>query len=346
MKLFLSFDYELFLGENYDSPEVVLFEMTRKICGVLDDCGVKGTFFADVFSAIQYRKYGLNDYADGFEAQIKWIIKNGHDVQLHIHPHWVMSQYKDGKWFHQKEYYRISEFEHDVIDPFGNKHNINSLIREGKEYLERICRIEKRDYVCNSFRAGGYAIQPYDKIVPSLIANGIKNDSSIATGTVDWNYWHRYNFLSVPKKRNYVITEKGEFYFELLAKGNYIREIPIGSIRNDYLKFILKKKKYKLPHRILLGSAIDLRDQRDLSKFKQLIKRMIIYPKTSMLFSLDELHYLQIVRGLKRLNKDCNIALIGHPKLFDDYRLINMRKMIIEVKRSIDRVEFSTMSNI
>ena len=132
MNLILTFDYELFLGDNYTSYDIILFRKTEQICEMLKKYEIKCTFFADVYSAIQHKKYGLFDYSEAFEKQIQWLVKEGHDVQLHIHPHWIMSKYVDGKWIHKKEFYRLSSFENGITDDFGELHTIDSIISNGK----------------------------------------------------------------------------------------------------------------------------------------------------------------------------------------------------------------------
>ena len=58
LKICLSFDYELFLGENDASYEDILFSPTRDLQYMLNEEGVYGTFFADVCSAIVHSHYG------------------------------------------------------------------------------------------------------------------------------------------------------------------------------------------------------------------------------------------------------------------------------------------------
>ena len=52
MYLSITFDYELFFGNNYGSYDDVLFEPTYMLIDELNKKGVSATFFADVCSTL------------------------------------------------------------------------------------------------------------------------------------------------------------------------------------------------------------------------------------------------------------------------------------------------------
>ncbi len=331
MKVFLTFDYELFLGENFDSPDNILFCKTTKICEVLRKHNVSATFFVDVFSSIQHKKYGLLDYSTKFDEQLIWLVQNGFDVQLHIHPHWIMSKYTDGHWVHKKEYYRLSSFADGVVDDFGETYDIEKVIAEGKNYLEKLLKEINKDYVCCAFRAGGFCIQPLDLIAPKLIKNGIFIDSSIATGAIDWNYWHSYNFLKYPKYKDYFFQNDGSISIE--KRYGLIHEIPIIGMKNSVFN-ILFKRGHKMSPMEKNGLPINLKDYRDLPKFRQLIRRILIYNKTFKIVSFDWMTYDKILLSLKKMKGSCSI--IGHPKFFNEDRLKNLDYFLYGANESND----------
>lgn len=342
MTLYLTFDYELFLGENHASYQEVLFDMTDKIADVLESEGVRATFFVDVFSAIMHKKYGLNDYIDCFERQIQDLIRRGFDVQLHIHPHWVMSTYDGREWIHRKEYYRITAFEHLQVNSLGECWDMDKLILYGKSYLESVCRKADSKYQCIAFRAGGYAIQPLEKTIPILRRNGIYLDSSVATGAVDWNVWHSYNFMNMPINRNYYISDSG-LIREKEEACSGIYEIPIGAEKNRYINIFRKSSLRKLPPNCPLGTSIDLKDPQDMPRKQQMMKRLLIYEQTYRHYSLDEVPYTFLIESIKKdVTQDLHLAIVGHPKLFDDCRLQNMKQLVTSAK-NIPEIMFTTM---
>ena len=95
LKICFTYDYELFMGKNNATAEEILFAPTQKIKEAMDEFGVKGVFFVDVCSAIAHERYNLTEFNAGFDEQIKGLVTDGHDVQLHIHSSWLKA-HKNG----------------------------------------------------------------------------------------------------------------------------------------------------------------------------------------------------------------------------------------------------------
>ena len=64
-------DYEIFLGKNLLSTDEILFKPTEKILKLWKDFNINGTFFPDVCSVWQHKKFGINNYVETFESQMK-----------------------------------------------------------------------------------------------------------------------------------------------------------------------------------------------------------------------------------------------------------------------------------
>ena len=143
LNIAITFDYELFLGENYLSDDEILFSPTRRLEELLDSHGITSTFFADVCSVFAHKKYGLNQYVNSFEDQLRELIKHGHDVQLHLHPNWLLSEYRNEKWIFDTTHYRLHDFGFDSCDL-----TVPGIIHMGKEYLEKIIFPVSSDYKC------------------------------------------------------------------------------------------------------------------------------------------------------------------------------------------------------
>lgn len=111
--LSITFDYELFMGENYTDERQVLIEPTDRICSRLSDAGVSGVFFADICSAMQYRKMGENEFPAMMDEQLRMLAASGHDVQLHIHPHWLKATKIGSHVEFDRRYYRLHNWEAD-----------------------------------------------------------------------------------------------------------------------------------------------------------------------------------------------------------------------------------------
>lgn len=98
-KAILSYDYELFFGDISGTVLKTLIEPTNKILDKLDECGLKANFFVD-YLMIKYLRLNTDMQSAKdvrmLENQVKDIVKRGHRVELHIHPHWVDAIYNGG----------------------------------------------------------------------------------------------------------------------------------------------------------------------------------------------------------------------------------------------------------
>jgi|WetSurMetagenome_2_1015567.scaffolds.fasta_scaffold151847_2 hypothetical protein len=197
----LTADYELYFGKNFFSYEEVLFEPTRKIINVLENHNISLNIFPDICSVWRHKEYGLLDYVDKFESQLIEAVSRGHDVQLHLHPHWLKSLYNNDEWVHDLKTFKLQDlgFEGE-----------NALIKRGKEYLETLLKSHIPDYECIAFRAGGYCLQPEDKkLIQALLDAGIIIDSSIIPNLVSNTNVNETDFKGVPDLPNWFMSAQG-----------------------------------------------------------------------------------------------------------------------------------------
>ncbi len=174
-KVILSFDYELFFGDCSGTVQKTLIEPTNQLLDAMDSVGFKGNFFVD-WQMLKYLKEQNTERTDAdyelIVAQLKDMIRRGHRVELHIHPHWVDAKYNgDGTWDY-------SEFRHYSLSTFTEE-EIVCMFKEGANLLTNIARQVEPDYILVAFRAGGWAVQPFENIGKGLKAAGIHIDSSV-----------------------------------------------------------------------------------------------------------------------------------------------------------------------
>ena len=177
-RIILSYDYELFFGDRSGTVQKSLIEPTNQLLDAMDSVGFKGNFFID-WQMIKYLSMEddnrcKQDY-DAIVNQLKDIVHRGHRIELHIHPHWVDAKYNgDGTW-------NFNEFEHYSLNSF-TKDEITEMFVGGTNLLESIAREVEPDYKIVAFRAGGWAVQPFDMLKEGFIKAGIKVEASVAVG--------------------------------------------------------------------------------------------------------------------------------------------------------------------
>lgn len=234
-KVILSFDYELFYGDRSGTVLKSLIEPTSLLLDTMDAVGFKGNFFIDC----QMLKY-LNEentertLADYYliVEQIKDIIRRGHRVELHIHPHWVDAKYNgDGSW-------DFSEFRHYSLNSF-TEHEIVAMFKEGAELLTSVAREVEPDYHLSAFRAGGWAVQPFSAIKKGLQEVGITIDSSVMPGIKLECENSTCDFLNTPVKKYGFYRFEDDVNKEV-ADGSFI-EVPISLAKTGFLYLIANK---------------------------------------------------------------------------------------------------------
>ena len=197
-----TFDYELFLGERSGTVENCLIIPTEKILRLLNKNHITGVFFIDTTYLIR-----LKDTADKFMPakndynkivlQIRTMIKSGHYVFPHIHPHWLDAVYNEIE--NQWDLSNISKYRF---------HNISIQEREllfetSLNILHEIIHESKPDYKIDSYRAGGWTIQPFEDYKPFFLQYNIKFDFSVLPGFSEITTAQHFDFRKIPGKNIY-----------------------------------------------------------------------------------------------------------------------------------------------
>src|SRR3989442_7337311 len=177
--IYLAFvdDWEV-RGNGTGDPSVLQFEPMRKLVKIFNKYGIRGSFNVEVMQQLAYRKLQerfpeLKVAADEWEEVVLESFRQGHDIQLHIHPQWLGAQYEgdrnwkvDGDW---------------SILNYPNL-QIRAMLLSGKQYLETLLRKIDPAYACVSFRAGSWCAAPSDSLMPILSELGFVFDMSIVAG--------------------------------------------------------------------------------------------------------------------------------------------------------------------
>lgn len=345
LSICLTFDYELFFGENFGSPKEILFDPTEKLLEMLAQEGVSATFFADVCSVAQNEKYNQTDYVDGFSKQIIRMHENHQDVQLHIHPHWLTSEFLENKWRFDSTHYRLQSFGFDK----SCTQNVYSTIAQGKSYLESIIQKESPDYRCIAYRAGGFTLQPHAELVKALTDNGICVDSSVAPHLVS-NGVNSYDYSHDIPMVNWLISSEGDWWEDKPDSRNSLLEIPIAT-ENKNITFAFRRLFNPNSVKLNLGNMRGTYIQCDAAPPVRKVD-IVNYLFGYSALSMDAYRAQFLFSQLKRFShknscrkKDAAIALIGHPKLVTSEYIDNLRALIKLVKAN-SNMQFKSISQV
>lgn len=311
-EIVLSYDYELFFGDISGTVQNTLIKPTNLLLEQLDSLGFKANFFVDYLMLKYLRKnsdgQSKNDLHQ-LENQIKDIVKRGHRVELHIHPHWINAQYiGNGLW-------DFSDFSHYSLSTFS-KEEIIQMFDEGLEILHKITRVVDPGYQIVAFRAGGWAVQPFSQLKEAFVKNNIKVDSSVAYGVCSDNSYSSFDFRNIPSRAPYLFTD------DVLnddPQGLFL-EVPISTYKRTILHRLID-----VIHRMMAPSTFKVIT--DGTHKRESDSHTGINKKDSIsMFSLSRHSWLSIIPTVL-LSGNKQIVFIDHPKDFTYSGLVIMRKL-------------------
>ena len=174
--LALTHDWEL-RGDGSGDIEQIQFAPLRKLLEIYRKHSARTTFLPDLMQQIRFRQLEsehpeLKSLADKWDEHVSEAFRQGHDIQLHLHPQWRDGRYEDGRW-HLYGDWSILNYARD---------DAHAMLDAGKDYLEKLLRPIDPSYRCVAFRAGALAATPSDHLFKSLANLGIQLDVSIAGG--------------------------------------------------------------------------------------------------------------------------------------------------------------------
>ena len=312
MNIYITFDYELFFGNSSGSAENCIIKPTEELIKIADRYGVKFVFFVDsgyLLKLQEYKdkyEYVQKEYDIVFE-QIKKLNDLGHDIQLHIHPHWEDSYFDGKKWVIDTKRYTLHSFSDIEID---------DIVYRYKKVLEDIIQ----DSVF-AFRAGGWCIQPFDKLKNIFKKYNIYLDSTVFNGGHYSSGAISFDFRKAPNKDSW------KFSNDILQedKEGFFTEIPIASMKISpifYWKFAFTKKFAKNSFKIFGDGSPVGASNKDILK-------MLTQPSYGAV-SCDGYRSSLLEKAYKnyKYKKYNHFVIIGHPKGQSAYSLQKLEMFV------------------
>lgn len=190
MNIVLSLDYEIWFGRNGALPHRTLVEPTDALRALARRHGVRLVFFVDALWLLRLRDDARRHpvlMAEHYRVarQLDALAAEGHELQLHLHPHWLDSHWDGDDWALDLRRYRLHDFADDEIA---------GMVTEGANVL----RAHAGSVPVSAFRAGGWCLQPFARLRDPLRAAGIRIDSTVYAGGVEEGEGRRYDFRAAP----------------------------------------------------------------------------------------------------------------------------------------------------
>lgn len=315
----LTVDYELFLGSKTGDVRSCMIDPTRELANILAHNGSHMTIFWDILHYVKLIEYEIKfpELIDDrllIENQILELVNAGHDIQLHLHPHWLDAIYANGKWTFDYKRFKLQDLSENE-----DQNDINTIlgcINKGKNILENLIKKGSPEYRVTAIRAGGYLIQPFSKIKNALLQQNILIDSSICPGMVNENEIFSYNFQDCPNLYFYKFSDDPT----KIDKNGKFTEIPITSINIPFhLNFyfiLLRNIKYKNLWKSK-GSASGSTTMSVTPYYKKMYESL--FKKKAYQFTTDG-NFKEIINYMIE-NVDEYSTMITHPKMLTEHTI-------------------------
>lgn len=330
MKTFLTYDYELFMGDVCGSIQNCLINPVTEVLSILDQYQAKATFFVDAallfrLNELRSRHVSLQKQWDLLVDNISHIEKKGHDVELHIHPQWYFSSYNGISWKMDLDHFKLSDMDRVSVD---------EKVTVSQQLLETI--VGRETHV---FRAGGYSIQDLENYEFFFKKHHLKVDSTVLTGLKFNSENQRYDYSSIKTSMPYrfsnnIVVEDSQ---------GYVLEVPITTFAVNKFRY-LEHLLYKKRHSSLLqvagdGHAIVPANHSVYNRAQRIMGRDNYFSA-----SFDGVGGRWIRKIFDRqmmINSD--MVVISHPKLHTNYSAQKMRDFF---NYANNKTEFMTLAEL
>jgi len=325
--IYLTFDYELFLGAKSGTIHNCMISPTNMLIEQFDKYNMKATFFVDILFYIKLLRENEETAKEAklIKEQLKTLVRKGHRIELHLHPHWEDAVYLNGNWV-------FPSYKHYRLDSLPENRILKYFI-DGVNELNNIAREVNADYQVSAFRAGGLCIQPFDKLISSFRAVGVFIDSSVAPGLKVNSNNHSFSFLAITNNDFYkfstdvcVKDDKGEF-----------TELPLTIIDKTVIDKIFDKVHNTFYYSIY-GDGIGMGSKSNKNKSDSFYSRLT--KKYTQHLTMDSTSLFSFKRVFKRVENK-NIVMMCHPKFLSRDETPKIIKYLGSVRAHFKAIDIS-----
>ncbi len=315
--LLLTYDYELFLGNRSGSVDECLLKPTYQTLDILKKYNAKAIFFVDTTYLLQLKTYfHIKECKDDFEKvihQLQQIIKTGHYVFPHLHPHWLDAEYlrESNEWKLNK----IEKYRFHLLTADERKQIFDGSIQLLKEIIHPITP----EYKIDCYRAGGWCLQPFADFKPFFDKHQFKYDMSVMKGFYLFSEVQFFDYSNAPSKDIYtfqddVLIENPNGHFKQFSISSIWINNPIRVADKIWLKYLYKIKR---DHTFNRGQG-QIAVASDMRKPASVNGQDILNSKKERI-SIELLSAIKLPAYFDYLKKHDYMHFISHPKMLTQH---------------------------
>lgn len=326
--ILITFDYELFLGARSGTVDNCMIKPTAKLIGLLEKQHItKALFFVDTIYLMRLierpEKEAQEDY-EKIRTQLCLLLKKGHLIFPHIHPHWLDANYDRSS--NQWELQNIDKYRFHHV----NEENRNELFEFSMSFIQGIQEQAQVFYDIAGYRAGGWCLQPFSDFLPFFKKHGIRYDFSVLKNFKNFSPDVFYNYTKVPRKAIYRFHESVE------------TEEENGPFKEYSISYI--GIKHKLLHRLyakylsVLGVR-NLGDGLSVKKTEEQIMKDVEEGLTNNTTGNIEMVSIELLK-LSKMNAYKHLIhyntythFISHPKMLSPHNLKSFDKLLTHIQK-------------
>jgi hypothetical protein len=249
--------------------------------------------------------------------QLNEIVKNGHEIHLHIHPHWSDAVYipEMNQWsLQEKRFYTFASL---------SETQQAALFDASMDIMRSVLHTAHSNQPIDMYRAGGWSIQPFDNFKPYFQKYGIMHELSVIPGMYLYSDAHHFDFRNAPVDNPVYRFSKDVCIPD--AEGTFTEwTISTLSLSKNQQWFDFKIS--GLLHRLhITGSrkgytvAANITSEGDIYSGQDKIKRHIA--------SFEGLNPYRVMKYLNLIRESDYFHFISHPKLINDFELKMIRRL-------------------
>jgi hypothetical protein len=313
MRIFLTLDYEVFFGRRTGSVARTLLAPTEALVTIANRHRAALVFFVDAgfivrLRAEMHKDDGLRRDHDAIVKQLARLARAGHEIQLHVHPHWEDSRWDAGRWCLDTSRYALHAFDPPAIAEIVSRYA--STLREIAGARSAF-----------AYRAGGWVIQPFAKLRAGLRNAGITIDSTVYAGGRSEGATQPFDFRGAPPASRWRFDDDPMVE---IRDGPFL-EMPIASRRVGpafFWKLAWLKKLGRARHRAY-------GDGEPLALEGSDLVRKLTRPTASVV-SIDgyKASFLADAAADYRRRGLEDFVVIGHPKALTPYSLARLDEFL------------------
>lgn len=318
-ELLFTFDHELFLGRNSGTPQNCLLRPASAVVEILEQHGLRGVFFVDTTYLMRLEDVAMRfalvaDDLGYIVTQLKDLLRRGHAIYPHIHPHWLDAVYNERRntW----NLSDLSKYRFGDLSPEMREHVFEGSMR----ILRGIVSSAGSDQPVDAFRAGGWCIQPFTDFEPFFQRHGIRYDLSVLAGAKRMTNAVRYDFTAPLPAHAYRFSSD----VMMPERDGPFTELSISMVqlsKGGFLDDLASKILWRIPLGRQMGDGqgvpfVDLEEAHSISGQRR------------EMMSIELLTAVRLPAFIRHVEQNEFTQFISHPKMLSRHHLRMLDKLL------------------